>query len=263
MELQHFLSALDAVFPKDSALEHDRVGLQLQSGKEIVSSCLVSYEITDEVANEACIGGFDCIIIFHPLIFTPLLSITDNNRIGRVITKLIANGVMVYVIHTNLDTHPEGTNITLASKLGLADLEFLVKVRSTDQFGMGVIGTWREPKSIEQAAEFISTVVCSPVRYTVGKSTNNISKVALVAGSGYDYYSQAVNCGADLFVTADLKYHNFHAAKDLIALIEVGHEEMERHVPSTLQKILKKSIPDVRFEVSSVNTSPIRYCYSC
>lgn len=263
MELQHFLSALDTVFPKVSALEHDRVGLQVQSGKEAVSSCLVSYEITDEVANEACVGGFDCIITFHPLIFAPLLSITDNNRIGRVITKLIANGVMVYVIHTNLDTHPEGTNVTLASKLGLTDLVYLEKVRDMDEFGMGVMGRWDEPKSIEQAAEFVSKTLGGPIRYTGGRNTNSVSKVALVAGSGYDYYAQAVNCGADLFITADLKYHNFHAANDSIALIEVGHEEMERHVPLTLQEILKKSIPDVRFAVSSVNTSPIRYCYSC
>lgn len=259
MNLQHFLNALETIFPKDSALESDRVGLQLESGKRELNSCLIAYEITDEVANEACVGDYDCIICFHPLIFSPLQTITTDNRVGRVIIKLIAKNIAVFVIHTNLDTHPKGTNIVLGKTLGLENIRFLEMVKSFSDRGMGIIGEWKEPKTLIEAVSFIGKILNSPIRYSKGKNDTVLTTIALVAGSGYEYIAKAKQMGADAFITADAKYHNFHAATDSITLIEAGHEEMERHVPQTLYTILTDSISEVRFELSVERTTPIRY----
>lgn len=259
MNLQHFLIALETIFPKDTALEGDRVGLQLESGKSEINSCLIAYEITDEVAHEACAGDYDCIVCFHPLIFSPLQTITTDNRVGRVIIKLIAKGIAVFVVHTNLDTHPKGTNFVLAKTLGLVNIRFLDMVKSSGDRGIGIIGEWPLPKTVGEAVAMISTELKSPIRYSKYSDASVIKTLALVAGSGYEYITKAKQSGADAFLTADAKYHNFHAALDSIILIEAGHEEMERHVPSTLFEILAQSINEIRFAVSSVNTSPIRY----
>lgn len=259
MNLQHFLIALETIFPKDSALEGDRVGLQVESGKSELNSCLIAYEITDEVANEACVGDYDCIICFHPLIFSPLQTITSDNRVGRVIIKLIAKGIAVFVIHTNLDTHPKGTNVALAKTLGLENIRFLEMVKSYTDRGMGIIGEWAQAKTLGETVSLIGRVLDSPIRYSKVAENSMITTLALVAGSGYEYIAKAKQQGADAFFTADAKYHNFHAALDSITLIEAGHEEMERHVPLTLYNILAQTINDVYFTVSSVRTSPIRY----
>ena len=259
MELQHFLRNVESIFPQHSAIEHDRVGLQLQSGRKEVCRCLVTHEITDEVALEASLGGFDCIITFHPLIFFPLQSITSDTRVGRVITHLIAAKIVVIVVHTNLDTHPQGTNMILGEMLELRDRQFLQPHPLFKERGMGILGTWDEPKTVKEAAVFVGNILKSPIRYTAHDGNAVVKKVALVAGSGYDYIGAAVAQGADLFISADAKYHNFHAAKDSIAFIEAGHQEMERHVPDILFSLLSAAMTDVELQKSVHQTNPIHY----
>lgn len=259
MELQHFLRKVESIFPLNSAIEHDKVGLQLDSGKKEITRCLIAYEITDEVATEACSGGFDCIVTFHPLIFLPLQTITSDRRVGRVITRLIAAGIAVIVIHTNLDTHPRGTNMALAQMLQLGDCRYLQPNAYNPERGMGVLGIWKEPKNIAEAATFVARHMDSRVRYTAYDTSMLVSRVAIVAGSGYDFLDCAIKQGAEVFITADAKYHNFHAAKDTIALIEVGHQEMERHVPDILYTLLAEEVGDIEFSKSMVNTNPIHY----
>lgn len=259
MELQHFLRNVESIFPQNSAIEHDRVGLQLQSGRKEVTRCLVTYEITDEVAFEASRGGFDCIITFHPLIIFPLQSITSDTRVGRVITNLIAAKIAVIVVHTNLDTHPQGTNMVLGELLELRERQFLQPHPLFKDRGMGMIGIWSEPKTVKEAAVFVGDILQSPIRYTANNIDAVITKVALVAGSGYEYIGAALQKGAELFISADAKYHNFHAAKDTIAFIEAGHQEMERHVPDILYSLLSEAITDVEFQQSVRQTNPIYY----
>jgi dinuclear metal center YbgI/SA1388 family protein len=259
MELQHFLRKVESIFPLNSAIEYDKVGLQLDSGKKEVTRCLIAYEITDEVAAEAYSGGFDCIVAFHPLIFFPLQTISSDRRVGRVITNLIAAGIAVVVVHTNLDTHPRGTNMILAQMLGLSECIFMQSNPYHTDRGMGVIGKWSEPKSVKDAAALVAHQLKSRVRYAATDINQMISKVAIVAGSGYDFLDYAIKQGAEVLITADAKYHNFHAAKDTIALIEAGHQEMESHVPDILYSLLSEEIKDVDFHRSILNTNPIHY----
>jgi dinuclear metal center YbgI/SA1388 family protein len=117
----------EQLVPPSLALEKDRIGFQLGSLQHEVTGVLVTLEVTDEVVDEAIKLGANWIFTHHALIFRPLDSIRTDQPKGKLLEKLIANQIQVYVAHTNLDTVKNGVNDVLADELGLQNKEtFLV-----------------------------------------------------------------------------------------------------------------------------------------
>lgn len=261
MLLKDFVRILEQTLPPSTAMEGDRLGLQVQNERNEVASVLTCLEITDEVLSEAVSLGCDCILTFHPLIFSPLYSLQSANRVGRCLLRAIRNDIAVVSAHTNFDAHPRGTNYLLAQRLGLGVERALVPDASVESFGMGVLCS-TAPLRLEELVDRVRTVCSSPVRYCAG-SDEAIRSVAIVGGSGSSFLRDALQSGAQAFITADVKYHTFHDAWGRIALIDPGHYEMEQFVPEGLAQMLTevfRSAEDApRFRSTSFNTNPIRY----
>ena len=86
-----------------------------------------------------------------------------------------------------------------------------------------------------------------------------IKKVAVLGGSGSFAISAAKAAGADAFVSADLKYHDFFSADDQILLLDIGHYESEQYIKSLLVSYLRKKIPNFAILLSKINTNPVKY----
>ena len=86
-----------------------------------------------------------------------------------------------------------------------------------------------------------------------------IKKVAVLGGSGSFAINAAKAAGADVFVTADLKYHDFFQAENNILLADIGHYESEQYTKNGLVAILTKKIPNFAFVLSNTNTNPVKY----
>ncbi len=95
------------------------------------------------------------------------------------------------------------------------------------------------------------------VRHTVLKG-RMINKVAVMGGSGSDYIKKAVNAGADAFVTADIKYHSFLEAGDVL-LADIGHYESEKPALEILHELITKKFPKFAVRFSETNTNPVNY----
>ncbi|RPH36553.1 Nif3-like dinuclear metal center hexameric protein, partial [bacterium] len=130
-------------------------------------------------------------------------------------------------------------------------------------FGMGVIGTL--PRAVHPAA-FLRTIKkvlgvasmrCTPFH------TNRVQRVAACGGSGADLLGEAVRQGADLFVTADVKYHAFHEALGETILVDAGHWETEfpvvRVLAARLDKEIRRQTSRLPIAVASTPTNPVRY----
>ena len=255
---------LNSVFPSETAWKDDKIGIQIDIYPPDTSivKVLIAYEINDEVVSEAKHLNVQLICAFHPLIFNPLSSIVQNDRVGKIVHTLIQSKIGVFIIHTNFDAHPKGTNILAAEALGLSNnsLTMLVPDKKHDSFGMGIIGDIDKPVPVNAFVQHCSRIFSAPISYTIGKN-DTISRIAMVCGSGMMYFNEALSSGADCFITADIKYHHFHEAKDKITLIDPGHAQMEQFVARGLLNILT-SIPDfsdIEFIVSEVRTSPVSY----
>ena len=103
--------------------------------------------------------------------------------------------------------------------------------------------------------------VCGGVPRHNPPADNRVRMVAIVAGSGMSFFDKVVG-HADVFITADVKYHAFHAAQGVIGLIDPGHYEMEQHVAKGITSELGKHLFGCTLHVSAVCPNPVRYHHS-
>ncbi|AVR44047.1 Nif3-like dinuclear metal center hexameric protein [Christiangramia fulva] len=125
--------------------------------------------------------------------------------------------------------------------------------------GMGMIGeleTERNPEDFLK--EVKKTFHCGIIRHSeLVKSS--IKKVAVLGGSGAFAISNAISADADVFLTADLKYHDFYKAGKNIVLADIGHYESEQFTKNLLYSFLSKKISSFALILADTNTNPIHY----
>mgnify|MGYP000176047194 FL=1 len=80
-----------------------------------------------------------------------------------------------------------------------------------------------------------------------------------MGGSGAFGIDAALLAGADVYVTADLKYHDYFKADHHLLLVDIGHYESEQFTKNILVRILTKKIANFAISLSESNTNPIKY----
>ncbi|ARV07798.1 Nif3-like dinuclear metal center hexameric protein [Polaribacter sp. SA4-10] len=125
--------------------------------------------------------------------------------------------------------------------------------------GMGMIGEL--PTAMEEK-EFLlflkQTMNTECVRYSE-LIHNKIKKVAVLGGSGSFAISNAIRAGADAYVSADFKYHEFFKAENSILLADIGHYESEQFTKNLLVDYLTKKFTNFAVILSEKSTNPIYY----
>ena len=127
------------------------------------------------------------------------------------------------------------------------------------EVGSGMIG---ELPGAEQELGFLSRLIqifgCKSIRHTylLGKP---VKKVAVCGGSGSFLLAAAISEGADIFVTADMKYHDFFDAEEKIVIADIGHYESEQFTKELFYEILIKKFPNFALRLSEVKTNPVLY----
>ena len=83
--------------------------------------------------------------------------------------------------------------------------------------------------------------------------------VGVCGGSGSFLLKNAIAANADVFITADFKYHEFFDAENELVIADIGHYESEQFTKELLVGIVKKKFPKFAVRLSEVNTNPIKY----
>jgi len=127
------------------------------------------------------------------------------------------------------------------------------------QVGSGLFGeleTEQDEKEFLKSLKSLLKTDC--VRYTAitGKK---IKRVAVCGGSGSFLLKDAIYKGADVFITADLKYHQFFDAEGKILLADVGHFESEQFTTEIFYELLKRNFSTFAVRLSKINTNPVKY----
>ncbi len=270
MDVRSFISDFQQELPLSLALPDDPVGLQVGTATRELRSIGVAYEVTEALLETAAAEGVELIIAFHPLIYSPLRRLTTEGRVERCVIRLIESGTPLYVVHTAFDAHPAGTNTLLAQSLGLRNIRPLLPSPLRPDAGMGAVGELEAEIPLTELADLVK-VACDtdcvrlahdPARHDVAL----VKTVALVGGSGMSFYEDAVRAGADAFITADVRYHAFHAANDAIPILDPGHAESERFVTEGLASLVEKTLAarnlDLRVVRLRTGTNPVRYFVS-
>jgi len=255
MLVREFTRRLQEILPPETAMSGDAIGLQVAPKRPEIRRVSVCLEVTDHVVAEAIASDSDAIVTFHPLIYSPLRTIDRTDRVGRIVADCIAADIAVYSVHTAYDAFRDGTNRLLCSAIGCTPVEPLVP-NPDGASGMGLIASC--DMSFDQLVQHVADACGGPVRFSPAPRSH-VTRVAIVAGSGMSFYDDALASNADVFITADVKYHGFHAAMGHIGLVDPGHFEMEQFVPSGLCELLCQHIMNVEFITSAVRTAPTDY----
>lgn len=125
--------------------------------------------------------------------------------------------------------------------------------------GLGVIGELTNPMTEVDFMSYVKEKLkLTAFKYT--RLTNQlVRQVALCGGSGSEFLPQAIESGAQVFLSADFKYHQFFEAEDRILILDIGHYESEIQVIHLIKQLVTKKFPKFAVRLSDVNTNPIKY----
>jgi len=128
-----------------------------------------------------------------------------------------------------------------------------------EQVGSGVIGNLENPMN---EIDFLNNLKLT-FGLQVIKHTNlfkkPIQKVAICGGAGSFLLGKAIAAKADVFITADMKYHEFFDANEQIVIADIGHWESEQFTTNLLIHVLQSKFPTFAVLKSEVITNPVRY----
>ncbi|HAM09102.1 MAG: Nif3-like dinuclear metal center hexameric protein [Bacteroidetes bacterium GWE2_41_25] len=363
MKLKELTQYLDSEIPLSFQVKYDNSGLQVGDPEKVITSALLTLDVTDEVLDEAIENAADLIISHHPVIFKGIISLSGKTYTERIILKAIRNDVAIYSAHTNLDMVSYGVSRKMAEKLNLQDVRVLVPLKekllklvtyipeshldvvreAVFSAGSGVIGNYDscsftsqgkgsfrggentnpfagekgklhfeteirfetvllshlkdkvikaliEAHPYEEVAYDIYSLVNNNVEFGMGcigelpvalpemdflklvsdvfnsrgirysrSIGRELKKISLCGGAGSSLLNDAISSGADAFVTADIKYHNFFDAENRILMIDSGHYESEKYSTEILYDLIIKKFPKFAVRFSKTNTNPINY----
>jgi len=134
------------------------------------------------------------------------------------------------------------------------------------EIGMGMIGELAEATEAKEFLNYLKQKFnLKTLRFT-DLQNKKIKKVAVLGGSGSFAIPRAKHSGADIYITSDLKYHDFYSAENQIILVDIGHYESEQFTKNLLVDYLTEkftnfaaALPAGRIILSEKNTNPINY----
>ena len=257
MLLQHIIDIIESVVPLEWQEGFDNSGLQIGNRNAEIHAALLTTDVTEAVVDEAIDLNCDLIVSHHPLLFHGVKTISDETSQQRCVVKAIQNNIAVYSAHTSLDSYLYGVSGDAAKRLGLSDIRFLTTQDNTH--GLGVVGQFAQPVSFEDLLKQVKTVFhAEGLRYVAPQKGMSalIGTVAFCGGAGAEFLPDAIEAGADVYISADFKYHEFQQADSRIAVIDMDHWTSEHFAACILQDILGNALKTC---ISQADRSPVRY----
>lgn len=363
MIVSEVIKIVEEFAPPALAESFDNVGLMVGDQTMRVSGVLLTLDVVEQSVDEAVDRGLNLIIAHHPLIFSPLKSVSGKDAVQRTILHAIRQGVAIYCAHTNLDSVAGGVSFRLGEVLGLEKMrvlrpmknnllklviyspfnyantvrkaladsgaghvgaygscsfssvgegrfcalpganpfvgsvgdlhtekeervetivqrhqleKILSAVRKVHPYeemaydvlpmeiddcsvGLGVIG---ELEQEMDALEFLN-LVKRKLNLGVVKhsklSKKMVKRVALCGGAGGSFIHNAIGCGADIYLTGDLRYHDYFIPENRITLADIGHFESEQFTLDIFYDVLIKKITNFTVCKTALNCNPINY----
>ena len=253
MLCKEIVQVIEAAYPREAALNFDNVGLLAGRAEKEVKRVYIALDATDAVIDRAVEAGADMLITHHPLIFSPLKKVTDEDFVSRRVVKLIQNDISYYAMHTNYDVLGMAE---LAEKiLGIRDSEVLDITMEKDgkPEGIGRIGELEKPMTLEECCVYVKHKLNLGSLKVFGDMQAEVSRLAISPGSGKTSIAAAIAKGADVLVTGDIGHHDgLDAVEQGLAVIDAGHYGTEYIFIDDMRRFLEDKLP-----VLDVITTPV------
>lgn len=245
MKCSEICTLLEQEYSKEYACEWDNVGLLAgRSGKE-VKRILLALDATDEVVRMAAEMKTDMLITHHPMIFSPIKRVTDEDMNGRRLITLIQNDICYYAMHTNYDAR--GMADLAARMLNLQECTVLEELK--DGEGIGRAGVLPERMSLKECADLVKTAYDIPNVKIFGDLKTPVYSAAICPGAGKSTMKEALRFGCDVYITGDIDHHTGIDAVDQgLCIIDAGHYGIEHIFMQDVKDYLEKVLTGVHMD---------------
>ncbi|MBO5894016.1 MAG: Nif3-like dinuclear metal center hexameric protein [Alistipes sp.] len=258
MKVRDITSAIESFAPLGLQESYDNSGLIVGRPDDEVNRVLLAVDVNEEVLQEAIDEGCDMIVTHHPIIFHPMKRFNSATYVERCVEKAIRQGIVLYAAHTNLDSTPEGMSWRVAQMVGLEHVEVL-QPNGDNGEGFGVVGELAQEEAAEKFLHRVMQIFNVKVLRHSDIVKPQVRKVAICTGAGGSLIDCAREAGADIYLTADLKYNDFMKHENSIILTDMGHFESEYCAIQILFDILSKKIPIFAACRSVRSRNPVNY----
>ena len=247
MNCREITDKIEQVYPKSAALGFDNVGLKAgryyKRSKENLS-CTGCDGRSDPECD--CMECGNMLITHHPLIFSPLKAVTDEDFVSRRILTMIRQDISYYAMHTNYDVL--GMASLAEKKMRLQDTEVLdmtaQNLRKPEGFGR--IGTLQRSMTLRECCEYTKDCLGVEKVKVFGEQDRQIERLAISSGSGKSAVMPAIEKGADVLVTGDIGHHDgLDALEQGLCIIDAGHYGTEYMFLEDMESFFKRYCPEV------------------
>lgn len=265
MRIKEIVEAIEQYAPLRLQEEWDNAGIQVGDPEAEVQGVLLCTDATEAVVAEAIERGFNLVIAHHPLIFRGLKKIMGRTPVERAVAMAIKHDITIYSAHTNMDSAWQGVSFRMADKIGMKNVQFL-DVNDVPPYGdsnattagCGVIGDIEPAPAREVLQRVKAAFEVGAVRYS-GAGDTIVGRVALCGGAGGFLLDKAVAMGAQLYVTADMRYHDFLDNSQRIVVADIGHYESEHFTKEIFLEIIQKKNPTFAVAFAKNETNQVNY----
>jgi len=227
LPLREIVAALERLYPQESALSWDRVGLVTGDLEQPISLVYFAVDPTLAVIEEARAAGAELLLTHHPLLLRGVHSVATTTAKGASVTSLIVNDMALYVAHTNADVASPGVCDALARGCSLVDVGPL---EVASRAGVGRVGSLAARLTLREFVQHLASVLpraAGGIR-VAGPADSVVRRVAVVGGAGDNMFDAVRASGADVYVTADLRHHPALEAREEARggtpyLVDAGH----------------------------------------
>lgn len=246
MKSDELIQAIEAIADPALQAEWDKSGIQVAASRPEVFRLGIFLDPTPGQVERALEAGCDFLLCHHPLALKPRLP-SKLDAYYDVLKFLMRANVCLYAAHTSLDVNIDGPAGWLGRELGLQHIQPLEKLPERPDLGYGVVGALPERAL---GAGLISRILgllnleCGNICGAPLPETCEV--VAICGGSGSSLIGKAHACGAGLYVTGDIKYHDALDAE--IPILDVGHHSLEEEMMRRLALHFSRNIADISVE---------------
>ncbi|MDK6445198.1 Nif3-like dinuclear metal center hexameric protein [Alloscardovia omnicolens] len=265
MNVGQIVDVLEELYPLDLAEDWDEPGLIVGNPQWGVHTIYCAVDPTEETVNDAIAHGAQLMITHHPLYFKATHTVAGSTFRGALVTKLIENHCALWVGHTNVDSAERGQGFAFIDVMRLKDQGPLVPHRDNPARGLGRIGKFDTPILLGDFALDIAHNLPhteSGVQVS-GDPFQEISRVAVLPGSGDSEIMAAARSGADVYVTSDLRHHPVLDARQEtgLAFINTPHAAIEKLVFNLMVQDVPAAVrarynEEIEMLITSINTDP-------
>ncbi|HKM35594.1 MAG TPA: Nif3-like dinuclear metal center hexameric protein [Lachnospiraceae bacterium] len=251
MKCTDIAKRLEILAPVKYAESYDNVGLIAGRSTKDIKKVYLAVDATDEVIEEAIDWEADLLLTHHPLIFSPLKRLTEENFIGRRVVRLLQADLCYYAMHTNFDIMCMAD--AAADELMLQNSQVL-QVTYEDELskeGIGRYGMLPRTMTLSECAEFVKDIFRLPAVRVYGELKDKVEIAAISPGSAKSVIPYAVQTGVDVLISGDIDHHmGIDLVSQGVSVIDAGHYGLEKLFVPFMKDYFLRNLPEVKVETT-------------